>query len=74
MRKDNGGNGGTIINMASIAAFNVVPHCPVYNATKSGILSFSICLGVSILVPSNKILAMLQILVINFAYLKRSFK
>ncbi|CAB3251838.1 unnamed protein product [Arctia plantaginis] len=45
MRKDNGGNGGTIINMSSITAFNVVPCFPVYNATKSAILTFGISLG-----------------------------
>lgn len=46
MRKDEGGRGGTIINIASTAALCQLPGLPVYWATKTAVLQFSNCLGV----------------------------
>lgn len=45
MRKDNGGKGGTIINIASIAALQTDSALPIYTAAKGAIIQFSICLG-----------------------------
>ncbi|XP_063359940.1 15-hydroxyprostaglandin dehydrogenase [NAD(+)]-like [Cydia amplana] len=45
MRRDEGGRGGTIINMSSVAALCQQPTLPVYWATKSAVLQFSNCLG-----------------------------
>ncbi|XP_075969294.1 15-hydroxyprostaglandin dehydrogenase [NAD(+)]-like [Anticarsia gemmatalis] len=45
MRKDKGGNGGTIINMSSVVALWPSPFTPIYNATKSAVLMFSMNLG-----------------------------
>lgn len=46
MRTDDGGLGGTIINVASIAAFMVEHLIPIYSATKAAVLHFSQCLAV----------------------------
>jgi 3-oxoacyl-[acyl-carrier protein] reductase len=35
------GRGGTIINVGSLAAFEAVPHDPVYAATKAGVVAFT---------------------------------
>ncbi|CAH2086750.1 unnamed protein product [Euphydryas editha] len=45
MRKDEGGNGGVIMNMSSIAAFLQDSLFPIYMATKSAVLQFSSCVG-----------------------------
>ncbi|RVE54800.1 hypothetical protein evm_000567 [Chilo suppressalis] len=45
MRKDDGGKGGTIINVSSIAALHSGPGFPVYFTTKSAVLQFTNCLG-----------------------------
>ncbi|KAL0841854.1 hypothetical protein ABMA28_014093 [Loxostege sticticalis] len=45
MRKDEGGRGGTIINMSSIAALHSAPVFPVYFSTKSFVLQFGNCLS-----------------------------
>lgn len=45
MRKDKGGNGGTILNISSIAAFDDNPYLCVYSATKGAVLVFSKTLG-----------------------------
>lgn len=48
MRKDKGGNGGTIVNISSIGC--MCQHAPalfVYMGTKSAVLQFSNCIGVS---------------------------
>jgi len=42
MRRDKGGNGGVIVNVASTAGINPIPCGPVYAATKSGIVMFSL--------------------------------
>ncbi|XP_063625799.1 15-hydroxyprostaglandin dehydrogenase [NAD(+)]-like isoform X2 [Cydia splendana] len=41
MRKDEGGAGGTIVNIASIAALIPVGSTPIYNGSKSAVLHFS---------------------------------
>ena len=45
MRKDKGGKGGAIINMSSIAALCNFTYLPVYNATKSAVMQFSVGIG-----------------------------
>ncbi|XP_045782268.1 uncharacterized protein LOC123878933 [Maniola jurtina] len=45
MRKDEGGKGGIIMNMSSIAALHIDPLLPIYFGTKSYVLQFSSCLG-----------------------------
>ncbi|XP_063620861.1 15-hydroxyprostaglandin dehydrogenase [NAD(+)]-like [Cydia splendana] len=45
MRRDEGGRGGTIINLASVVALCQQPTLPVYWGTKSAVLQFSNCLG-----------------------------
>lgn len=47
LSKENGGNGGTIINMASLAGVNPNPFSPTYGCTKAGIIHASRCLAVS---------------------------
>lgn len=37
MGKDNGGNGGIIVNIASVGALNSAPAMPIYTATKAAI-------------------------------------
>uniref|UniRef100_UPI0025AEA1FF 15-hydroxyprostaglandin dehydrogenase [NAD(+)]-like n=1 Tax=Doryrhamphus excisus TaxID=161450 RepID=UPI0025AEA1FF len=41
MSKLNGGQGGIIVNISSIAAFKPLPGLPVYSATKSGVNIFT---------------------------------
>ncbi|KAL2094776.1 hypothetical protein ACEWY4_009495 [Coilia grayii] len=41
MKKENGGRGGVIINIASLAGLGPFPTCPVYTATKYGVVGFS---------------------------------
>ncbi|XP_068629701.1 15-hydroxyprostaglandin dehydrogenase [NAD(+)]-like [Battus philenor] len=48
MRKDQGGKGGTIINIASVAAICVVPVTPIYSATKAAVLKFTTAMGTDI--------------------------
>ncbi|XP_045485265.1 15-hydroxyprostaglandin dehydrogenase [NAD(+)] [Pieris rapae] len=45
MRKDNGGKGGTIVNISSIVGLMQSSLLPVYSAAKSAVLQFSNCLG-----------------------------
>lgn len=47
LSKENGGNGGTIINMASLAGVNPNPFSPTYGCTKAGIIHASRCLAIS---------------------------
>lgn len=47
MSKANGGNGGLIVNIASVAGFEVAPGIPIYNATKHGVVGFTRSLAVS---------------------------
>lgn len=49
MREDRGGKGGTVINVSSVAALiQVSPTAFVYAGTKSAVLYFSTCIGVSL--------------------------
>lgn len=48
MRKDEGGNGGVVINVSSVAAVCAVPDTPIYSATKAAVLKFTTAMGVSI--------------------------
>nr|XP_019964783.1 PREDICTED: 15-hydroxyprostaglandin dehydrogenase [NAD(+)] isoform X2 [Paralichthys olivaceus] len=41
MSKEHGNEGGTIINVSSMAAFLHSPHQPVYTATKHGVIGFT---------------------------------
>lgn len=45
MRKDEGGIGGTILNVASIYGFLVDPHAPIYKASKYAVMGFTKTLG-----------------------------
>jgi NAD(P)-dependent dehydrogenase (short-subunit alcohol dehydrogenase family) len=47
MDKGTGGNGGTVVNLGSIAGLGQgMSTTPVYNATKHGVVGFSRALGV----------------------------
>ncbi|KAF4098142.1 15-hydroxyprostaglandin dehydrogenase [NAD(+)] [Onychostoma macrolepis] len=41
MKKENGGNGGVIINVSSMAGLGPLPIAPIYTATKHGVVGFS---------------------------------
>ncbi|XP_073945702.1 alcohol dehydrogenase 2-like [Choristoneura fumiferana] len=45
MRRDKGGNGGTIMNLASIYGYRVEPYVPVYQASKFAVMGFTRSLG-----------------------------
>ncbi|KAJ8718415.1 hypothetical protein PYW08_002652 [Mythimna loreyi] len=45
MRKDEGGVGGTIINIASIMAISKFPYLPIYCGSKMAVVQFSQCLA-----------------------------
>ncbi|XP_013139885.1 PREDICTED: 15-hydroxyprostaglandin dehydrogenase [NAD(+)]-like [Papilio polytes] len=45
MRKDEGGNGGVVINVSSVAAVCAVPDTPIYSATKAAVLKFTTAMG-----------------------------
>ncbi|CAL4200902.1 unnamed protein product [Meganyctiphanes norvegica] len=45
MGKSTGGEGGTVINIASIAGVKPIPPGPVYSATKHGIVGFTRSMG-----------------------------
>ncbi|XP_075973986.1 15-hydroxyprostaglandin dehydrogenase [NAD(+)]-like [Anticarsia gemmatalis] len=45
MRRDKGGNGGTIIINSSIFGFRIVPYAPVYQASKFAVLGFAKSIG-----------------------------
>lgn len=47
MSKDKNGNGGHIVQIASIAGLNPFDMCPIYCASKFAIVGFSRSLGVS---------------------------
>ncbi|XP_028161441.1 15-hydroxyprostaglandin dehydrogenase [NAD(+)]-like [Ostrinia furnacalis] len=46
MHKEDGGVGGTIVNISSTAAFGRFPYVPAYSGSKAGVLHFSSCLAV----------------------------
>uniref|UniRef100_A0A671KKB1 15-hydroxyprostaglandin dehydrogenase [NAD(+)]-like n=1 Tax=Sinocyclocheilus anshuiensis TaxID=1608454 RepID=A0A671KKB1_9TELE len=41
MKKENGGNGGVIVNISSMAGLGPLPMAPIYTATKHGVVGFS---------------------------------
>ncbi|XP_030649046.1 15-hydroxyprostaglandin dehydrogenase [NAD(+)] [Chanos chanos] len=41
MKKENGGRGGVIVNVASLAGLGPLPPAPIYTATKHGVMGFS---------------------------------
>ncbi|XP_062867149.1 15-hydroxyprostaglandin dehydrogenase [NAD(+)] isoform X3 [Trichomycterus rosablanca] len=41
MKKQNGGGGGVIINIASLAGLGPLPSAPIYTATKHGVVGFT---------------------------------
>ncbi|XP_023178583.1 fat body protein 2 [Drosophila hydei] len=45
MSKENGGNGGLVLNMSSVVGLDPMFIIPVYGATKAGIINFTRCLG-----------------------------
>lgn len=45
MRKDKGGEGGTIINLASIYGFRIDQYLPIYQASKYAVMGFTRSLG-----------------------------
>lgn len=45
MRKDNGGHGGTIINLASIYGFRVDQFLPIYQGSKFAVIGFTRSFG-----------------------------
>ncbi|XP_034945513.1 uncharacterized protein [Chelonus insularis] len=47
MGKHKGGAGGTVINMASIAAFLYEKYVPVYCATKAAVIEFTRCVSLN---------------------------
>lgn len=47
MSKANGGRGGLILNVASVAGLSASPGTPVYNATKHGVIGFTRSMAVS---------------------------
>ncbi|XP_053401488.1 15-hydroxyprostaglandin dehydrogenase [NAD(+)]-like isoform X1 [Mercenaria mercenaria] len=47
LSKDNGGNGGIIVNMASAGGINPNPFSPTYGCTKAGIVHATRCYAIS---------------------------
>uniref|UniRef100_A0A2P2HZK9 15-hydroxyprostaglandin dehydrogenase [NAD(+)] n=1 Tax=Hirondellea gigas TaxID=1518452 RepID=A0A2P2HZK9_9CRUS len=45
LTKKDGGSGGRVVNISSIAGIKTLPFGPIYSATKSGIVGFSRALG-----------------------------
>ncbi|KAK7925724.1 hypothetical protein WMY93_008034 [Mugilogobius chulae] len=41
MNKQRGGRGGVVVNTASLAGLGPLPSCPVYTATKHGVIGFT---------------------------------
>ncbi|KAI4882267.1 hypothetical protein NFI96_027217 [Prochilodus magdalenae] len=47
MKKENGGQGGLIINTASLAGLGPLPSAPIYTATKYGVVGFTRALAMA---------------------------
>lgn len=47
MSKANGGSGGIIVNIASVAGLEPIPGMPIYSATKHGVIGFTRSMAVS---------------------------
>ncbi|XP_013396931.1 15-hydroxyprostaglandin dehydrogenase [NAD(+)]-like [Lingula anatina] len=55
MRKDRGGNGGVIINVASVAGIISISEGPSYTASKFGVVGFSKAMGEDIDYPTHQV-------------------
>ncbi|XP_067003630.1 15-hydroxyprostaglandin dehydrogenase [NAD(+)]-like [Anabrus simplex] len=53
--KDNGGNGGLIVNVSSIAALDYIPFAPIYSATKNAVVALGRGLGQSFHYDRNEV-------------------
>ncbi|CAH0701964.1 unnamed protein product [Spodoptera exigua] len=58
MGVNKGGVGGTIINISSLLALNLGSHLPVYAATKTAVLQFSIAMGAEEAYSESKVRVM----------------
>ncbi|KAM8834609.1 15-hydroxyprostaglandin dehydrogenase [NAD(+)]-like [Synchiropus picturatus] len=47
MSKQSGGRGGVVVNVASMAGIGPLPSCPVYTATKSGVVGFTRAMAIA---------------------------
>jgi 15-hydroxyprostaglandin dehydrogenase (NAD) len=47
MGKHKGGEGGTVVNVASVAGLGMKSACPVYDGTKSFVVGYSQSISVS---------------------------
>ncbi|XP_067128630.1 15-hydroxyprostaglandin dehydrogenase [NAD(+)]-like isoform X2 [Centruroides vittatus] len=45
MGKNNGGDGGAVVNVASVGGLQAMPHNPIYVATNAGIIALTRCYG-----------------------------
>merc|ERR1712004_842630 len=54
MSATSGGNGGTIINIASLAGLMMFPLCPVYCATKHAVLGYTRSIAMSLPPEQNQ--------------------
>lgn len=50
MGKTNGGNGGIVLNMASVLGLDYLCACPVYSATKHGVIGLTRAFAVGLTV------------------------
>ncbi|KAI8435230.1 hypothetical protein MSG28_003586 [Choristoneura fumiferana] len=48
MRVDEGGKGGTVINISSVAGLQQTYFTPIYCGTKAAVLHFSSCIGIGV--------------------------
>lgn len=46
MGKSNGGNGGIVMNIASVSGLDIVGSFPSYTASKHGVVGFTRCYAV----------------------------
>lgn len=54
MSVSNGGKGGIIVNVASVAALTNMPTLPIYGASKYGVLGFTRSMAVSLFYLSDR--------------------
>lgn len=48
MAKNNGGRGGVIVNISSVAGLDLMPYFSIYTTTKHGVTAFGRCMAVCI--------------------------
>ncbi|KAG6461818.1 alcohol dehydrogenase 1-like [Manduca sexta] len=53
MRKDTEGKGGTIVNVASVLGYDIVPYAHIYQASKFAVTGFTRSLGHKYLYPTR---------------------